>query len=78
MTEEYVSQQGTAALRADERNRLPNAPFPSTTNTMFRYLIARAQWMVVGGVPLSEVMVWVAAHAWFEGSVDSQGVWGLS
>lgn len=52
-------------------NRMPAPPWPERDNPMLGYLIDRAR-DIVKDEGLDSALVWLAAHAWFEGAVEER------
>lgn len=69
--ETYLDGQSTVAeLR---RETMPGAPWPADDNAMLAYLLHTARSRFESGPDagdLRTVLVWLAAHAWFEGGID--------
>jgi len=65
-----ASQSAVAELR---RETMPGAPWPADDNPMLSYLLHTARSRFESGPDagdLRTVLVWLAAHAWFEGGID--------
>lgn len=65
----YVDGQGPAVAKL-RASSMPAAPWPSPDNPMLAYLLARATDMLSEGSTLKSTLVWIGAHAWFEGALD--------
>jgi hypothetical protein len=69
----YTWAQGTTEDR--DQAQMGQPPYPVQDNVMLKYLIQRATEMTGCTGPdriLARAVVWLAAHAWFEGGLDER------
>jgi hypothetical protein len=65
----YLDGQGTAVAKL-RASSMPSSPWPAQDNQMLAYLLAHASEMLENGSTSESALVWLAAHAWFEGALD--------
>ncbi len=68
--EVYVGGQHSS-VRAFRTQEQPDHPWPAQTNVMLEYLVHRTVEILETGDTQGAVL-WLAAHAWFEGSLDGK------
>jgi len=64
---------GQVAVAELRKQAMPGAPWPTAENPMLAYLLHAAKDRFENGPDagdLRAVLVWLAAHSWFEGALD--------
>jgi len=64
---------GQVAVAELRQQKMPGAPWPSDDNPMLAYLLHAAKDRFESGPEAGDLrgaLVWLAAHAWFEGALD--------
>ncbi|TDO45923.1 hypothetical protein EV643_112253 [Kribbella sp. VKM Ac-2527] len=66
--EQYLDEQ--ASVEHLRERQMPQPPWPANDNPMLGYLLTRAQ-EIAANEGQRTALVWLAAHAWFEGGLDA-------
>lgn len=66
----YLDGQGPAHEALCSRTQ-PNPPWPEAGNPMLKYSMAQAS-EILGADGTEAAIVWLAVHAWFEGSIEER------